>query len=70
MEMEDGMRLQVYNIDRANAIAHVALDTQYDRGMVADLDDLEPHALTKKMQPKCVFNGTIPECVQFVKDHT
>lgn len=61
------MRLKLYNISREGTIAHVALDTQFDNCVVVDLDDLEPHCLTGKLQPKIVFSGLVPAGLAFIQ---
>lgn len=60
------MNLRIINLDRQHSIAHVALDTTHDRGVVVDEDARCTHSLTGESMPVTVFRGTIPECVKYV----
>lgn len=59
---------KIVNLDRHGAIAHVALDTQYDRGIVLDDARLERHIITGEEQPSVAFRGSIPECRAWVRE--
>lgn len=52
----------LYNLDRADCIAHVPESTEHDFCHVYDTRKQTPNPLTGKMQNRLVFSGLLPQC--------
>ena len=59
--------LKLYNVDRLKSAVFGGDPSGNDFCVVVDLDQVVPHPITGRDQPKLVFSGTLTEAWAFIK---
>jgi hypothetical protein len=60
--------MKIVNIDRLNCLPG-GVAQEWDRAVVISETLTEPHPITGKLQPKCLFRGTLKAAHEFVLSH-
>ena len=58
--------LKLYNLDRQQSACFGGMPSEHDFSHVYDLDQMSENPITKQMQPKLVYFGTLKKCHEFM----
>lgn len=61
--------MKLINIERLQSCVFGGLPSNYDRCIVISETETENHVITKELQPKQLFSGTMDECYAYMKKH-
>ena len=61
--------MKVINIDRLVSYVFGGTPSKHDRAIVLSETETVPHIITGKLQPRCLFRGTLSECYIFIDTH-